>query len=81
MKQLVKKALRPAVDRLRRLIKDSVTQTLKQIPAPDPDVYSQQIQRGICNQYALFRSRGVVPYPNIGDAGFRVYSQSEEDGN
>jgi hypothetical protein len=80
MKQLVKKALRPAVDRLRRLVKNSVAETLERIPPPDLDVHSQQIQRGICNQYALFRSSGIAPYPNIRDAGFRVYSQSEEDG-
>jgi hypothetical protein len=80
MKHLVKKALRPAVDRLRRLVKNSVAETLERIPPPDLDVHSQQIQRGICNQYALFRSSGIAPYPNIRDAGFRVYSQSEEDG-
>jgi len=81
MKRLVKKALRPAVDRLRRLVKDSVAESIKQnVAAPDQDVYNQQIQRSICNQYALFRSTGAAPYPNIRDAGFRVYSQSEEDG-
>jgi hypothetical protein len=80
MKRLVKKALQPAVDRLRLLVKNSVAETLEQIPSPDLDVHSQQIQRGICNQYALFRSSGIAPYPNIRDAGFRVYSQSEEDG-
>jgi hypothetical protein len=80
MKRLVKKTLRPAVDRLRQLVKSSVTETLERMPAPDPDVHNQQIQRGLCNQYALFRSSGIAPYPNIRDAGFRVYSQFEEDG-
>lgn len=80
MKSLVKKALRPAVDRLRRIIRDSVAESISQTNRADSDIYSQQIQRGICNQYALFRSTGLAPYPNIRDAGFRVYSQSEEDG-
>ena len=80
MKSLVNKALRPAVDRLRRIIRDSVAESISQTNRADSDIYSQQIQRGICNQYALFSSTGLAPYPNIRDAGFRVYSQSEEDG-
>jgi len=40
----------------------------------------QQRQRIIVNQYKDFLARGVVPYSNIADAGFRCYSQFDEDG-
>jgi hypothetical protein len=40
----------------------------------------QEIQRSIVNQYLLFKLHSCVPYNSIKDAGFRVYSQFEEDG-
>jgi hypothetical protein len=40
----------------------------------------QEVQRSIINQYLLFKMQGLTPYHNIRDAGFRVYSQFEEDG-
>lgn len=46
----------------------------------DNEALYQQQQRQIANQYLLFRQQGVVPYANISDAGFRIYSQFEEDG-
>ncbi len=41
---------------------------------------AQQRQRIMVNQYRDFLSRGVTPYPNIADSGFRCYSQFDEDG-
>jgi hypothetical protein len=46
----------------------------------DAESVNQQIQRSIVNQYALCRSQKIVPYRDIRDAGFRTYSQFEEDG-
>jgi hypothetical protein len=80
MKRLVKKALRPAVERTRRLIRESVAESVPKPIAIDQEAQSQQIQRSICTQYASFKLAGKAPYPRIGDAGFRVYSQFEEDG-
>jgi hypothetical protein len=50
------------------------------IHALDLESLSQQQQRVIANQYAAFRQQKVRPYEDIRDAGFRVYSQYEEDG-
>jgi hypothetical protein len=47
---------------------------------PDLESVYQQIQRSLVNQYALFRARKLILHPNIRDAGFRAYSQFEEDG-
>jgi hypothetical protein len=44
------------------------------------DSAAQQVQRNIVNQYLSFKLNGVAPYNDIRDAGFRVYSQFEEDG-
>ena len=38
------------------------------------------MQRHIVNQYTLFELQQSVPYTKISDAGFRNYSQFEEDG-
>ena len=46
----------------------------------DPDSHHQQAQRVILNQYRAFKAQGIVPYRQIKDAGFRVYSEFEEDG-
>jgi hypothetical protein len=46
----------------------------------DRESQHQQIQRNIINQYMFFKSNGTAPYTKIRDAGFRVYSQFEEDG-
>src|SRR5262249_6427071 len=40
----------------------------------------QQTQAALVAQFAFYRSQKIVPFRNIRDAGFRVYSQFEEDG-
>jgi hypothetical protein len=73
MKRFAKRLLWPAYEAAGRLIKNSV-------PVPDRESYCQQMQRSIANQYMMFKLNGLAPYPNIRDAGFRVFSQFEEDG-
>jgi len=47
---------------------------------PDSDSINQQLQIGLLAQYrAQFRA-GVAPFDSISDAGFRCYSEFEEDG-
>ena len=74
MKQLAKKAFRPTADLARRFIRSAVNFHV------DVDSTAQQVQRTIVNQYLSFKLNGVAPYNNIRDAGFKVYSQFEEDG-
>ena len=77
MMRLVKRAMKPAIDFVKeRIIGDSVTSAVR----THQDTFCQQIQRNIVNQYLLFKANRIIPYPNIKDAGFRVYSQFEEDG-
>jgi hypothetical protein len=76
MKQALKNAIRPAAQYARRFIRESVAIE----HAVDRESLSQQVQRGIVNQYKLFKLQKVAPYSNISEAGFRVYSQFEEDG-
>jgi len=40
----------------------------------------QQMQRQMVTQYKLARLAGIKPYATIAEAGFRCYSQMEEDG-
>lgn len=56
------------------------TQNYKTSVNFDPESVAQQTQRTIVNQYCLAKQTGYALYPNIRDAGFRVYSQFEEDG-
>jgi hypothetical protein len=72
MKRLLKNALQPAAAVARRFIRNSV--------GLDADSVAQQVQRNIVNQYLSFKLNGVAPYNDIQDAGFRAYSQFEEDG-
>ena len=74
MKQLVKNALRPAANFTRRFIRDSVAFDF------DEDRTAQGVQRNIVNQYLSFKLSGIAPYNAIRDAGFRAYSEYEEDG-
>jgi hypothetical protein len=74
MKQLVKNALRPAANFTRRFIRDSVAFDF------DEDSTAQGVQRNIVNQYLSFKLSGTAPYNAIRDAGFRAYSEYEEDG-
>ena len=79
MKRIAKRTLRPAYDLARRLIREATEDLIKEV-AMDHDSFSQQVQRNIVNQYQSFKMTGIVPYAGIRDAGFRVYSQFEEDG-
>src|SRR5580692_2653127 len=71
--KLLKAALRPAVRKGREFIRNSVGRV-------DHASHHQQLQRSIINQYMVQRRQGITLYPNIKDAGFRVYSEFEEDG-
>ena len=46
----------------------------------DVDALNQQMQLVLLNQYRQQFRDGAIPYPRIRDAGFRCYSQFEEDG-
>jgi hypothetical protein len=46
----------------------------------DVDSLNQQLQKVLINQYKMFHASGSPPYVGISDAGFRCYSQFEEDG-
>ncbi|MEY4806740.1 MAG: hypothetical protein RLZZ206_1129 [Cyanobacteriota bacterium] len=46
----------------------------------DPESLNQQIQLSIKNQWLQWRAAGSSPYNKIQEAGFRCYSQFEEDG-
>jgi hypothetical protein len=81
MRRIVKRAMKPAVDFVKeRIISDFVTSAVRGTVSTHQDIFCQQIQRNIVNQYLLFKANKIIPYPNIKDAGFRVYSQFEEDG-
>lgn len=52
-----------------------------QITMPwDAESLNQQIQLSLKNQWLQWRLTGVSPYTRIREAGFRCYSQFEEDG-
>ena len=74
MRRIAKRVLRPAYEVARRLIREAAREAL------DHDSVSQQVQRNIVNQYQSFKMTGILPYTKIRDAGFRVYSEFEEDG-
>ncbi|HEX2327523.1 MAG TPA: hypothetical protein VHN74_02280 [Candidatus Angelobacter sp.] len=46
----------------------------------DVDSLNQQLQNILFNQYTMLHATGSTPYARISDAGFRCYSQFEEDG-
>lgn len=46
----------------------------------DVDTLNQQMQKILVNQYKADARRGVPTHDAIGDAGFRCYSEFEEDG-
>jgi len=55
----------------------------KNIVSPDAhdfESHNQQLQKILVNQYTIARLNKVKIYSNIADAGFRCYSQFEEDG-
>jgi hypothetical protein len=53
---------------------------VNQAVSTDDNRFQQQIQRSIVNQYMMLKLQSRVPYENIREAGFRAYSQFEEDG-
>jgi hypothetical protein len=73
MKPQIKRALRPATRFLRKIVKPKAK-------VLSIDRFQQQIQRSVVNQYKLFKLQSRAPYKNIQEAGFRAYSQFEEDG-
>lgn len=80
MRERVKPALKAAVDFTRTRLRGLAKGALRHPLFTRDDYLNQQIQRNIVNQYLLFKANGIIPYQNIKDAGFRVYSQFEEDG-
>ncbi len=46
----------------------------------DCDSLNQQLQKVLINQYKMIHAGGSTPYAQISEAGFRCYSQFEEDG-
>jgi hypothetical protein len=81
MRRIVQKAMRPAIDFVKeRMIRDPVASVVRNVVSTHQDIFCQQIQRSIVNQYLIHKANKIVPYKHIKDAGFRVYSQFEEDG-
>jgi SAM-dependent methyltransferase len=72
MKSAIKRLASPVASHARRIIREET--------GAHQQSHDQQVQRNIMNQYINFRLAGIAPYPRISDAGFRVYSQFEEDG-
>jgi methyltransferase FkbM-like protein len=83
MKSFLKRALRRIIrlgtSRLEALVRNSVSVSLES-SGMNFESLCQQTQRCMLNQYAFFREHKIVPYQNIRAAGFRAYSQFEEDG-
>jgi len=61
-----------------RKVAQSITPQIR-IPW-DAESLNQQIQLSLRNQWSQWRLQGESPYAKIGEAGFRCYSQFEEDG-
>jgi hypothetical protein len=79
LKRAARKILRPATSRLEAVVGNSVGISLEST-GMNFDSLCQQTQRCTLNQYAYFREQKIIPYRNIKDAGFRAYSEFEEDG-
>lgn len=75
MKNILRRALQPALIFAKDRIKQAIPGAVREACANH-----QEIQRNIVNQYLMFKHQEIKPYNNIRDAGFRVYSQFEEDG-
>jgi hypothetical protein len=75
MNNLLKRACSRSTNFVKDRIKQAIPGSLKESCANH-----QEIQRSIINQYLQHKMQNVTPYINIKDAGFRVYSQFEEDG-
>ena len=69
--------------RFKRLLKRVVSYLPAQWRFPLASIiasYYQQQQRSIVDQWKAWKSTGLIPYASIQEAGFRCYSQFEEDG-
>jgi hypothetical protein len=53
---------------------------IRSLQSIDVDSLHQQMQQILINQYRMIHASGSTPYVRISDAGFRCYSQFEEDG-
>jgi hypothetical protein len=80
MNQMVKQALRSVFDSTRDRLRNLAKRAAQNPFSSRHDSVNQQIQRNIVNQYLWFKANNIMPYSAIKDAGFRVYSQFEEDG-
>jgi hypothetical protein len=75
MRKIIQRALRPGITFARKRLKRAIIDVVNEACSNH-----QEVQRSIINQYLMLKVQGIVPYNNISDAGFRVYSQFEEDG-
>ena len=80
MKQTAKKVLNPAINFVRNRVRSAVKWAADDAFFNQQEILNQQTQRTIVNQYLYFKSNDITPYKKVTDAGFRVYSQFEEDG-
>lgn len=76
---MVKRALGSAINFSKERTKSPISAAVRNVVL-DECASHQEIQRTIVNQYRIAQSQGVILYHNIQDAGFRLYSQNEEDG-
>lgn len=58
----------------------SVYRRLRSLQSVDADSLNQQLQKILINQYRMIHASGARPYMRISEAGFRCFSQFEEDG-
>src|SRR5262249_25897765 len=75
MNRFIRSIANPVLDMTTRLARRAIAPELRELRQSE-----QQIQRCIANQYIEARQQGHVPYVKINEAGFRAYSQFEEDG-
>jgi hypothetical protein len=72
---MVKRALGPAIYSSKERVRAAITAAVR-----DACANHQEIQRVMVNQYLIAKAHRLILYNNIKDAGFRLYSQNEEDG-
>jgi hypothetical protein len=75
MRKIIQRALRPGIKFARERLEHTILDVVKEICSNH-----QEVQRSIMNQYLMLKAQRIIPYDSIRDAGFRVYSQFEEDG-
>lgn len=67
------------LEKTRTLIERKARSLFTKSAANNP-IAEQQMQRSLVNQYKLALAQGHTLYDDISDAGFRCYSEYEEDG-